>query len=123
VTLLDLAVTTGYVVLVLAVGLLKGRGKKDTRDFVVADRRAPWPAVWCSIVATEMSAATFVGMPAVGFGENLHYLQFVVGSLVGRVAIAALFLTAFYRADVLTVYEYLAHRFSNATRYTESLFF
>ena len=83
----------------------------------------PWLAVLGSIVATEVSAATFLATPGVGFSENMSYLQFGVGSFLARIFIAYIFLSVFYAAKSLTIYEFLADRFGNGTRYTATLFF
>ena len=42
----------------------------------------PWPAVCGSIIATEISAVTFIGVPAISFavGGNLTYLQLGIGA-------------------------------------------
>ncbi len=122
-SLLDWLIIGGYFVAVLAVGLWKSRGETNSESFVVGNRQVPWLAVLASIVATEISAATFIGVPAVGFGENLNYLQFGIGSLVARFVVAYVFLGVFYALGVLTVYEYLGKRFGPGTRYSATGFF
>ena len=45
-------------------------GKQATiRDFFLGGRKLPWPAVTGSIIATEISAVTFIGVPAI-LGKN-----------------------------------------------------
>ena len=83
----------------------------------------PWPAVLGSIVATEVSAATFLATPGVGYGENMNYLQFGIGSLLARLLIAFVFVGAFYAVNSLTIYDYLDKRFGGGTRYTATAFF
>ena len=52
-------------------------------DYFVGRRQIPWWAVLGSLVATEISAATYLAVPGVGFSENMTYLQFGLGSFLG----------------------------------------
>jgi SSS family transporter len=122
-TLLDGLIVLVYFAAVLGIGLYHGRRNKGSDDFISGSRQMPWLAVLGSIVATEVSAATFLATPGVGFSENMSYLQFGVGSFIARIFIAFVFLGAFYAAKSLTIYEFLAKRFGNGTRYTATLFF
>lgn len=119
----DILIVAVYFIAVLWLGIRMGKGEKGTSDFVVGSRKVPWLAVLCSIVATEISAATFIGVPAEAFKGNLNYLQFGIGSLAARFAVAFIFIGAFYYLGVLTVYEYLYKRFGPRSRYTATAFF
>lgn len=112
-----------YLGLVLAIGYYHSRGDGDVKEFISANRSMPWPAVLGSIVATEVSAATFLATPGVGYAENMNYLQFGIGSLLARLLIAFVFVGAFYAVNCLTIYDYLSKRFGANTRYTATLFF
>lgn len=119
----DLLIVALYFVAVLAVGLWFGRREETTEDFMLAGRRTPWLAVLGSLIATEISAATFLATPGVGYSSNLQYLQFGIGSLLGRVFIALVFLKIFYELRVVSIYEYLAHRFGGSSHRTAAVFF
>lgn len=112
-----------YLVSVLVIGIRFGRKSESMESYVVGGRRVPWLAVLGSLIATEISAATFLGTPGVGFAENLGYLQMGIGSLVARFAIAFLFLGAFYKLRCLSIYQYLADRFGGTSHYTAASFF
>lgn len=105
------------------VGYIFGRRERDTEDFFLGGRKIPWLAVCFSILATELSALTFIGVPADSFRADHAYIQFAFGSMLGRLGIALLFMPAFYRGKVTTVYEYLVQRFGTGTRNTATLFF
>ncbi len=120
---LDCAVLGGYFVGILAVGLWFGRGEHTTLDYFLGGRRQHWLIVGLSIIATEVSALTFVGVPADSFKGNWNYLQMYAGSFLGRMLIVFLLLPAFYGGAVTTVYEYLGQRFGPWTRRTASLMF
>lgn len=117
-----------YVVLAAALTVLLAIGagtrrQRDTVDFFLARRRVPWWAACLSFLATEISAVTIISVPATAYSENWEYLQFFVGSSLAKLAVAFLFIPAFYRHDVTTIYEFLGDRFGRATQVTASLFF
>ena len=118
-----------YVVVGLSLGLLLviggwlTREQRDTADFFLARRRVPWWAACLSFLATEISAVTIISVPATAYSENWEYAQFFVGSSLAKLAVAFLFIPAFYRHQVTTIYEFLAHRFGPASQITGSIFF
>lgn len=122
-SLFDGCIVLLYLAIVLAIGFYHSRGNSNVQGFINANRSMPWPAVLGSIVATEVSAATFLATPGVGFGENMNYLQFGIGSLLARLLIAFVFVGAFYALNSLTIYDYLSKRFGGGTRYTATAFF
>ncbi|HTO12136.1 MAG TPA: sodium/solute symporter [Candidatus Binatia bacterium] len=119
----DYAVLAVALGVLLAIGFNFGREQHDTVDFFLARRRVPWWAACLSFLATEISAVTIISVPATAYSENWEYAQFFVGSSLAKLAVAFLFIPAFYRHDVTTIYEFLAHRFGRATQVTASIFF
>src|SRR2546425_2507091 len=122
-TWLDYAVLAGSLIVLLAIGASSTRQQRATVDFFLARRRVPWWAACLSFLATEISAVTIISVPATAYSENWEYFQFFVGSSLAKWAVAFLFIPAFYRYDVTTIYEFLAHRFGRASQVTASLFF
>src|SRR5688572_11152435 len=89
-----------------------GRREKSLHDFALGGRKMPWFAVMASIIAAEVSAATFLGAPGEGYnGRSLHYVQLVLGMIIGRVLVGVFFLRPYYAYKVYTVYDYLGVRF------------
>ena len=119
----DYAVLAVALAVLLVIGLVFVRQQHDTVDFFLARRRVPWWAVGLSFLATEISAVTIISVPATAYSENWEYAQFFVGSSLAKLAVAFLFIPAFYRHNVTTIYEFLAHRFGRATQVTASIFF
>ena len=105
------------------IAYLAGRKEKDTRDFFLGGRSVPPFVATLSFVAAEISALTVIGVPAVAYSENWHYLQFFVGSAAGRIFVAFLFIPVFYKHNCTTVFEFLRHRFGAETEYAGSAFF
>lgn len=122
-SVLDWSVLIFYLAAVAGLGAWVGRDQKDSDDFLLGGRSIPWWAALLSLVATEISAATFLGAPEQGYRRNLTYLQFAIGSISARFFLANYFISVYYRAGVTTVYEFLAGRFGTTTeKVTAGLF-
>lgn len=61
----------------------------------------------CSIIATEVSALTFIGVPAFAFKTNFSFIQIYMGAIAARLVIALVFLPRVYDKG-LTIYEVMA---------------
>lgn len=120
---IDWAVVLAYFALVGAVGLRVAGRQQSTRDYFLGGRSLPWWAASLSIVATETSAVTFIGVPAAAFSGDWSLLQLVMGFVLGRLFLAFVFVAVFYRRDYLTVYGFLAQRFGERSRTTAAVFF
>jgi SSS family transporter len=119
----DYAVLLLLLAFMIFVGLYLGREEKSTADFFLGERKIPWWAACLSFVATEISAVTLISVPAIAYMENWEYAQFFIGSFLARLAIAFLFIPAFYRYNCTSIYEFLRHRFGPETQIAGSLLF
>ncbi len=122
--LIDLTIIGLYFVIIMYVGLKFGERENTLADFALGGRSLPWLAVLASIIAAETSAATFLGAPGEGFKLlNYSYLQILVGTVLGRIIVAFLFIKPFFDLNVYSIYEYLETRFGRATRLAASATF
>ena len=119
----DYAVLFVFLAAMFGLGYWHGRKEESTADFFLGRGSIPWWAACMSFVATEISAMTIIGVPAIGFRENWNYAQFFIGSAASRVVIAFLFIPAFYSFNCTTIYEFLKHRFGSQTQYAATAFF
>jgi len=119
----DYSILAAALTVLLAIGVWCTRRQHDTVDFFLARRRVPWWAACLSFLATEISAVTIIAVPATAYSENWQYVQFFVGSSLAKWAVAFLFIPAFYRHDVTTIYEFLGVRFGRRSQVTASVFF
>ncbi|MEX1023559.1 MAG: hypothetical protein WD226_00660 [Planctomycetota bacterium] len=123
---LDWIVMVGALLAVTLIGeRLAGRAKTE-RDFFLGGRSLPWWAVSASIVATEISAVTFVSFPSVVWraGGDLTYLQIgLVGSGIARLVIGYVLVPAYFEREIYSPYEYMgAHLGQGARRAATVLF-
>ena len=113
---LDYAVIAGYLIAITLFGSWFARFQKTTRDYFLTDRSVPGWAICCTIVATETSTLTFIGVPAQAYAGNMTFLQLVVGYIIGRIIVSALFMPAYFRGELLTTYELLQRRFGPSVK-------
>ena len=120
----DLLIIAAYFAGVTGIGIYFSRRSKDTSDFALGGRSIPWWAVLASILAAEISAGTFFGAPGEGFKtRNFTYAQLMVGYLLARVVVSFVFIPAYYRHNVVSIYEFLENRFGPRTLRLASMVF
>src|SRR5581483_7301988 len=128
---IDYIVLLLYLIGITIFGMRFRRSQRTVRDYFVGSRQTSWVVISLSIVATETSTLTLIGVPALAYtnytrpelGGSFTYLQVVVGYIVARFVIAALFIPAYFQGEMLTAYELLNRRFgAGAKHFTASLF-
>ena len=122
----DLGVVGVYLIAITLFGLrfAKGGAAKDKslRGYFLANRTVPWWAIALSIVSAETSTLTIISIPGVAFAGDFGFLQVVLGYMLGRVVVAALFLPKYFRGEMLTAYQLINVRFSNDGRFGRALY-
>lgn len=121
---LDWAVLAAYAVLLAATGIWFSRRKQEnTEGYFLAGRRMPVWAVAISIIATSLSAATFIGAPQLSYVGDLTYLSTTIGMFIAVLVVAYLFIPVFYRHKVTSIYELLEVRFGRGAKKSASAAF
>jgi solute:Na+ symporter, SSS family len=108
---LDLGVILAYLIGITWFGARFRHGQKSLKDYFLGGRNTPWWAIAFSIVSAETSTLTVIGTPALAFKGNLGFLQVVLGYLLARLIIVALFLPHYFRGEMFTAYELMQRRF------------
>jgi len=122
----DWAVVIGLFALTTAVGERAAGKQASLRDFFLGGRKLPWYAVAASIVATEISAVTFISLPSVVWkpGGNLAYLQIgLIGSLLAKAIIGYVLVPAYYEREIYSPYDYMGARLGGRVRGTATALF
>ncbi|MFN0118227.1 MAG: sodium:solute symporter family transporter [Elusimicrobiota bacterium] len=122
-TWIDYSVVLFTIAVLFIIGFLCGKKNQTTQGFFLGERKIPMWAACLSFVATEISAVTIISVPATVYKENWAYLQLFIGSFASRIALAYLFIPAFYKYNCTTIYEFLKFRFGPLTQYTATCFF
>src|SRR5689334_17629965 len=122
-TWVDYVVIAGYLLAITAFGSWFAKFQKTTRDYFITGRSVPWWAICFTIVATETSTLSFIGVPAGAYTGNMTFLQLALGYIVGRVLVSVLFIPAYFRGELYTSYELLQRRFGPPVKNTAAVIF
>ncbi len=122
-TPLDYAVIAIYLTGVAVFGIVAGGRQRSTPDYFLGGRDLPWWAVCFSVVATETSTLTVIGVPAVAYLGTLTFLQIAFGYLIGRIIVSIVLLPRYYRGRLNTAYAFLGNRFGDGMRGAASVTF
>ena len=115
-TPVDYVVVGAYLLAITAFGSWFAKFQKTTHDYFLTGRSVPGWAVCFTIVATETSTLSFIGVPASAYTGNMTFLQLALGYIVGRVLVSVLFIPAYFRGDLFTSYELLQRRFGTSVK-------
>lgn len=122
-SILDFVVLLTYLAGLIGIGFYFGRKETTTSDFFLAGQRIPWWAAGLSIFGTQLSAITFMAIPAKTYAEDwVYFLAQICIILIAPVVVYG-FLPFFRRLNITTAYEYLEQRFNLAVRWFGSLSF
>lgn len=114
---LDWTVLIGYLALVSFLGVWLAGKQKDMQDFFRGGDKLPWYAVSASLIATTISAVTFVGVPAVAFAGNMTYLQLgVISGLISRAFVAFILVPAYYKKRIYSPYDYMGNQLGGGAK-------
>ncbi len=117
------AVLGVYMLALVCMGVYFSRREKTTDDFFKAGGRIPWWAAGLSIYGTQLSAITFMAIPAKTFATDWRLFWGNMAIIMVAPFIVFLFLPFFRRLGVTTAYEYLERRFNLLARLLGSVMF
>jgi len=120
---LDALVVTGYMVAMVAIGLRFARRQTTTEAYFVARRSIPAWAVGMSLLATIISAVTFIAYPGSGYAGNWSMLVPGIMVVVVLIIVGATVVPFYRHAVGMSAYEYFGNRFGYPARAYSSLAF
>lgn len=128
---IDYAVLVTYLIGITIFGTLFRRTQHSVADYFLGTKRTHWLTISLSIVATETSTLTLIGVPALAYGTFAHpaqggtltYLQVAAGYIVARIIISLLFVPLYFRGELLTAYELLNRRFGARAKHVAASLF
>jgi len=102
----------------------KQKSDNTNQSYFLAGKNMHWIVVMLSIVATETSVLTFVGIPAMSYlGKNWNFLQVVIGYILGRTLVSYIFLPMYYKKGIISIYQVIGERFGESVQQTASVTF
>jgi solute:Na+ symporter, SSS family len=105
-----------YLIANLGLGYAMSRKVHSAEDYQFGDRSAPWWAIGISVMATYVSALSFLGGPAWAYGDGMAALAIHINYPIVIFVVVVVFLPFFYNSGVASIYEYLEKRFGVASR-------
>ncbi|MEZ5324021.1 MAG: sodium:solute symporter [Verrucomicrobiales bacterium] len=112
-----------YLVALVAMGFVFSKRMNNTDDFFKAGGRIPWWAAGISIFGTQLSAITFMAIPAATYAQDWTRFWGQMSIVAVAPFIVTFFLPFFRRLNVTTAYEYLEKRFNGPVRIIASSLF
>ncbi len=122
-TVMDWVVLAAYLLFSLLVGLWVSRGNKNLKEYMFGGGAMPWVAVGISLIATSVSATTFLGAPADVFGDDMTFLMFQIGALISIFVVGFVFIPRFRSSGISSAYELFEVRFSRGVRRLAAIFY
>ncbi len=121
----DWIVIVGYLIFTTILGGILAGKQASIKDFFLGGRKLPWPAVCGSIMATELSAATFLIAPAIVFskGGDFTYLQLALGTILARFIIGYFFVPVYYKREIYSPYDYMGNELGPRVKNITSILF
>ena len=112
-----------YLAALVGLGLFFSRRETSTSDFFVAGRRVPWWAAGLSIYGTQLSAITYLAIPAKAYQTNWTYFIINLGIIAMAPVVVFFYLPFYRRLGITSAYEYLELRFNVGIRLLGSALF
>lgn len=119
----DWVVIFAYLLGIIGLGVYFGKDQRNTRDYFLGSKNIPWWGIGLSIVAAETSALTIIGVPAMAYGDNMAFIQMIVGYVIARILLAIVMVPHYFKGEIYSPYQLLENSFGPAARRTASIFF
>ena len=121
--MLDYAVIALYLLATMAIGTWMCRGQSTLGEYFLAERKTHWFVACVSIIATDVSAMSYMGTPAWVYQKDLRQPAGLILLPLIMLLVVLVFVPLYYRLNVFTVYEYLERRFSPLVRTVVAVLF
>ncbi len=117
-----IATIAGYIILLFVVARYAARRVNDS-NFFTAGRSTHRAVAAIAMVGAAMSGVTYISVPGSVMADSFSYLQTTLGFFVGYMIIAFVLVPLYFRLGVVSLYEYLDHRFGVTTHRTGAWLF
>ncbi len=112
----DWIVIVVYLAAMIGIGMWAARGQKSTKDYFLGSKNIGWLGIGLSIVAAETSALTIIGVPAMAYGDNISFIQIIVGYVIARIILAVVMVPHYLKGEIYSPYQLLENSFGQSAR-------
>ncbi len=120
---LNWTILVAYILGNLLLGFVLGKKVHTAEDYYLGDRSTPWWAIGISVVATYVSALSFLGGPAWSYAEGLSVIAIHLNYPIVIFLVITFFLPFFFNSGVASIYDYQERRFGATSRSVISIIF
>ncbi|MGI9233022.1 MAG: sodium:solute symporter family transporter [Woeseiaceae bacterium] len=113
---LNWSILIAYVLLNLLLGWVLSKKVDTAEDFYLGRRTTPWWAIGISVIATYVSALSFLGGPAWSYSESLAVIAIHLNYPIVVFVVITVFLPFFFNSGVASIYDYMERRFGPTSR-------
>ncbi|MCG9626195.1 sodium:solute symporter [Vibrio mediterranei] len=123
VTYSSLVVIAAYITITLLISYLVNKRYCVGGNFSTGSKQFGWFTAGVSILATYISAMTFVGMPGWVYSSGMEAMSVHLNYPIVIFFTVIFFVPVFYKLGLTSIYEYLEHRFGVYARTINSIVF
>jgi SSS family solute:Na+ symporter len=116
VTGIDLGVFIAYLILSRIIPLLFRGKNENSEDYFLGGRNFIWPLIGFSLVATNVSGSTFVGLAGGAYTQGISIYAYEWMTTVVLVVFMFFILPFYLRSQVYTMPEFLSRRYDGRSR-------
>ncbi len=120
-SLIDYVTLTLYIIIVVAIGIYFSRKHDSSVDYFLAGRNLSWWTIGGSLVASNISTESFVGMSGSGYKMGLAIACYDWLAAVGLIIVAKFLLPLFIKNRIYTMPEFLEIRYNHIVRFILSV--
>ncbi|WP_411845074.1 hypothetical protein AAFN60_14465 [Roseibacillus persicicus] len=115
---IDWSVVVVYMIFTTVLGERLSGKQATIKDFFLGGKSLPWWAVTGSMIATEISALTFIGVPGGVYAAqgDWTYLQWGIGSIIARFAVGYWLVPLYYEKEIYSPYDFMGNRLGEGVR-------
>lgn len=116
--LIDWGIVALYMIFTTVLGERLSGKQATIKDFFLGGKSLPWWAVTGSMIATEISALTFIGVPGGVYAAqgDWTYLQWGIGSIIARFAVGYWLVPLYYEKEIYSPYDFMGNRLGEGVR-------
>ncbi len=117
-----LLLIVAYFSVLVFISYITGKSANN-QTFFKANNSSPWYLVAFGMIGASLSGVTFISVPGWIEGQQMSYMQMVLGYTIGYAVIGLVLLPLYYKLNLTSIYTYLEDRFGKFSYKTGASFF
>ncbi len=114
---IDLTMVGIYVIFIVALGFYFAKRTKSEEDYFLAGRSLTWWLIGFSLLASNMSSSSLIGMASEAYGRGIAVYNYEWMAVPILIIFIVFFLPFYLKTRIFTMPEFLGRRFDDRSRY------